>query len=152
MTDIKYKYWAVNIYLDNYHYLIFDILKIGQILPTHMSQRAKISAITFGELINIVSGIILLFQSKLLIFYRKIAKNIASLTFYKDNAFETFKIYQKKYIFLHDHFFLYIIWFKLNLEFSRLKIRITKIFALEKLYKIDRRIKLNLDNIGKIFT
>lgn len=29
LTDIKHRYYAVNVYLDDYHFLVFHIPKIG---------------------------------------------------------------------------------------------------------------------------
>lgn len=66
--------------------------------------------------------------------------------------FKALKTYQKRYIFLHDHFFPYIVWFKLKLVFSKLKIEMTKIFALKKKHKIGGRIRLKLEKSEKTFT
>lgn len=41
--------------------------------------------------------------------------------------------------------------FKLKLEFSKLKIRMIKIFVLEKKHEIDRKVRLKLDKIEKTF-
>ena len=59
-----------------------------------------------------------------------------------DSIFEAFKTYQKQYIFPYDYFFPCILWSKLKLAFFKLKIRMTKIFALEKENKIDGKIRL----------
>lgn len=58
-----------------------------------MSQNARTLTFTFDKLINIVFKPILLSESKLLLLYRKIAKNTASFPFYIDNIFGAFKIY-----------------------------------------------------------
>lgn len=60
-------------------------------------------------------------------------------------------IYQEKFIFLYNYFFLFIIWFKLKLLFFKLKIKITKIFALRQKYKIGKKIRLQLVKIEKTF-
>ena len=59
LADIKYGYWVINIYSDNCYYLAFHILRLGQIQPNYMPQRAKTSSFTFSKLINIVLGLIL---------------------------------------------------------------------------------------------
>lgn len=60
-----------------------------------MSQKVKTLFFTFNELINIILKPILYFQSKLLLFYGKTAKDFALLAFYMDNIFEASKSYQK---------------------------------------------------------
>lgn len=101
---------------------------------------------------NIILGPIPLLQPKSSPFYTKTTKNTTSLVFYLDNIFRSFKTYQKQYIFSHDHFILCIVLTKLKLVFFKLKIRIINIFMLEKEHKIDKKIKLKLDKIEKIFT
>lgn len=49
-------------------------------------------------------------------------------------------------------FFPYMIWSKLKLILSKLKIEITKTFALGKKHKIDGKVKLKPDKIEKILT
>lgn len=49
--------------------------------------------------------------------------------------------------FFYMTIFLCIICFKLKFIFSKLKIKVIKIFALEKKYNIDRKISLKLDKI-----
>lgn len=43
LVNIKHKYWTVNIYLDNRHYLVFYVSKIGQVQLNRMLQEAKTS-------------------------------------------------------------------------------------------------------------
>lgn len=117
-----------------------------------MPQGAKTLFFTFGELINIVLGPIPSSQLKSLLFYRKIAKNTALFAFYIDDIFEAFKTYQEQYIFLRNHFFHCIVWSKSKLAFSKLKIKMTKIFALEKEHEIGGRIRLKSDKIEEILT
>ena len=107
---------------------------------------------TFGKLINIVLRPISLPQPEPLLLYKKSTKNTTSFAFYINNIFGAFKIYQEKYIFLHDYFFLCMVWFKLKLAFSKLKIKITKIFALGEEQKIGEKVRLKLYKIGKILT
>lgn len=45
-----------------------------------------------------------------------------------------------------------MIWSKIKLVFFKLKIEMIKIFELEKEYKIDIRVRLKPDKIGKILT
>lgn len=54
LANIKYKYWVINIYLNNYHHFIFYIPKIKQIQLIWMSQKAKTSSFLFDKLINII--------------------------------------------------------------------------------------------------
>lgn len=56
LPDIKHGYWAININLNNWHYLAFHIPRIGQVQPTRMSQGARTSFFIFNELMNIVFG------------------------------------------------------------------------------------------------
>lgn len=51
LIDIKYKYWVVNIYPENYYYFAFHVLGIKQIQPTHMLQEAKIVFFAFSKFI-----------------------------------------------------------------------------------------------------
>lgn len=81
----------VNIYLDNYHYLIFYIPRISQVQPICMPQGARILFLTFDEFINIILRLIPSPQLEILLFYRKTAKNTATLVFYIDDIFRTFK-------------------------------------------------------------
>ena len=152
LTDIKYGYWAINVHPDDRHYLAFYILGIGQVQPIYMLQRARTSSFIFNELINIILGPIPALHSKLSLFYRKTAEDTASLVFYMDNIFGVFKIYKKQRIFLRDHFFLCMVWSKLKLMLSKLKIGMTKIFALREEHEIDRRVRLKLNKIKKILT
>ena len=117
-----------------------------------MSQRVKTSVFTFGELMNIVFGPILFPKPELSLLHAKTPKNSALLAFYIDNIFGAFKTYQKQYIFLHNHFFPHIVWSKLKLAFSKLKIDMTKIFALGEEHEIGRKIRLKSDKIEKILT
>lgn len=64
-----------------------------------------------------------------------------------DDIFETFKTYKKQLILRFDHFFLCMILSKLKFAFSKLKIDMTKIFALEEKHEIERRISLKPDKI-----
>ena len=59
LADIKYRYWAVNIYPDSRHYLAFYILEFSQVQTTCMPQRASTLAFTFDKFMNIVFGLIL---------------------------------------------------------------------------------------------
>lgn len=115
-----------------------------------MPQKVKTSCFIFSEFINIVLGYILSLKLELLLFYGKSTKDSALLIFYIDNIIRAFKIYQEQYILLHNHFFLRIVWSELKLILSKLKIRMTKIFALKKEHKIGRKIKLKQDIIEKI--
>ena len=101
---------------------------------------------------NIVLGPIPSPIPKLLLLYAKTPKNSALLAFYMDNIFGAFKTYQKQYIFLYDHFFLRMVWSKLKLVFPKLKIGMTKIFALREEHEIGGRIRLKSDKIEKILT
>lgn len=56
LIDIKYGYWVINVHLDDYHYLVFYVLDIGQVQFTYISQRAKTLSFSFRELMNIVLG------------------------------------------------------------------------------------------------
>ena len=138
--------------MDDRQYLRFHVSEISQVQPTCISQRAKTLFFIFGKLIKIVLGLILSSQSELSLIYRKTAKDTTSLAFYIDNIFETFKTYQEQYIFLRNHFFPRIVWSKLKLAFSKLKIEMTKIFALKEEHKIGKKIRLKSNKIGKIFT
>ena len=93
LADIKYQYWAVNMHLDNHHYLAFYVSEIGAIQQTCMAQGAGTLFFTFGELLNIVLGLILLSQPKLLLLYRKTAKDTVLIAFYINNIFKAFKTY-----------------------------------------------------------
>lgn len=66
--------------------------------------------------------------------------------------FEVFKTYQEQFIFLCDHCFPRMVWSRLKLILSKVKIRMTKIFALGEEYEIGGRVKLKSDKIEKIFT
>lgn len=109
MIDIKHKYWAINIYLNDFHYLVFYISRIDQVELTRMLQGAKILFFTFRKFMKIVFGPILLSQPKSLLYYRIIAKYIVLFIFYIDNIFKALKIYQKYYIFYMIIFFIYIL-------------------------------------------
>lgn len=41
LADIKYGYWAINIYLDKHHYLTFHISGIRQLQTICMPQKDK---------------------------------------------------------------------------------------------------------------
>ena len=105
---------------------------LRQVQSTYMSKRARTSVFTFGELMNIVSGLILFLMPESSTLHTKTSKDSILLAFYMDDIFGAFKTYQKQYMFLHNYFFLRMVWSKLKLTFSNLKIGITKIFALEK--------------------
>ena len=147
----KYSYWIVNIHSDDCCYLIFHISEIGQVRLTHMLQRGKTSVFIFDGLMNIVLWLIPSPNPELSLFHAKTPNDSISLAFYMDGIFGAFKTYQEQYIFLHNYFFLCIIWSKLKLTFSKLKIGITKISTLEEEYEIGRRIKLKSDKIEKIW-
>lgn len=117
-----------------------------------MPQGAKTLFFTFNELINIVLEPIPSLQLESSLLYKKITKNTTLFAFYIDNIFGTFKTYQEQYIFLRNHFFPCIIWSKLKLAFFKLKIRMIKIFALEKKHEIGGRVRLKPDKIKKILT
>ena len=99
---------------------------------------------------NIILRPILSPQLELSLFYDKTAKDSTSIMFYMDDIFGIFKTYQEQCIFLHNHFFLHIVWSKLKLILSKLKIEMTKIFTLEEEHKIGGRIRLKPDKIEKI--
>ena len=99
---------------------------------------------------NLVLGFIPVSHPKSLLFYGKTTKNIASFAFYMDDIFEVFKTYKKQLIFLHDYFFPRMVWSRLKLMLSKLKIGMTMIFALEEEHKIDKRVRLKPDKIKKI--
>ena len=71
-----------------------------------MPQGARTSVFTFGELMNIVLGLIPSLKPELSLLHAKTPKDSALLAFYMDDIFGGFKTYQEQYIFLHDHFFL----------------------------------------------
>ena len=115
-----------------------------------MPYRARTSCFIFSKLINIVLGPILSPQLELSLFHSKTAKEFASLAFYMNYIFGAFKIYQEQYIILYDHFFPCMIWSRLKFMLSKLKIGMTKIFALGDEYEIGRKIRLKPDKIEKI--
>ena len=149
-AEIKHGYWAVNVHPDDHHYLTFYVPGIGQVQPTHMSQGARTSVFIFGEPMNIILEPIPSPKPEPSLFHVKTPKDSALLAFYMNDIFGTFKTYQKQYIFLHDHFFPHMVWSKPKLAFSKLKIGMTKIFALGEEYEIGRRIRLKSDKIEKI--
>ena len=151
-TDIKYKYWVVNIHFDNYYYLVFYVSKIWQIQPICMSQGARTSCFIFSQLMIIVFGSILFPQLKPSLLHGKTAKDFISLVFYINDIFKAFKTYQKQYIFLYDNFFPRMVWSRLKLILWKQKIKMIKIFALEKEHEIGKKIRLKPDKIKKIFT
>lgn len=53
---------------------------------------------------------------------------------------------------MHDYFYPHMLWFNLNLVFSKLKIGINKIFTLKEENKMSGKIKLKPDKLEKIFT
>ena len=95
LADIRHGYWAFNVHPDDKYYLIFHILGISQVLLNRMPQGAKTSSFTFNELMNIILGLISVPHPEPLILYGKIAKDTVLLTFYMDNIFGAFKIYEK---------------------------------------------------------
>ena len=99
---------------------------------------------------NIIFRPIPLSQPETLLLHKKTAKNTALLVFYMNNIFRAFNTNQEQYIFLRNYLFQSIVWSKLKRLFSKLKIRINKIFALGKEHKIGGKIRLKLDKIGKI--
>ncbi len=101
---------------------------------------------------NIVFGPILSLQPEPSLLHRRIVKDTSSLVFYMDDIFVTFRTYQEQYIFLRDHFFPRMVWFRLKLILSKLKIRMAKIFALMEEHEIGGRVRLKPDKIEKIFT
>ena len=117
-----------------------------------MLQEARISSFTFNKLINIALGLIPAPHLESSLLYKKTAKKTALLAFYIDNIFEVFKTYEKQLIFLHNHFFLCMVWSRLKLILSKLKIGMTKIFALGEEYEIGEKIRLKPDKIEKILT
>lgn len=117
-----------------------------------MLQKPRTSSFYFDELINIVFTSNSSLLSKPLFFYGKTSEDIASITFYIDNIFEAFKTYEKQLIFLYDYFFPCMVWSRLKLMLSKLKIGMMKIFALREEYKIGIRVRLKLDKIKKILT
>ena len=80
----------------------------------------------------------------------KTARNSASPVFYMDNIFGAFNTYQEQYISLREHFFPRMVWSKLKLLLLKLKVGITKIFALGGEYKTGKRVRLKPDKIEKI--
>lgn len=106
-TDIKYKYQVVNVYPDNYHYLVFYIPRISQVQSICMPQGAKILFLTFDGFINIILRLIPSPQPEFLLFYRKTTKNTVPLIFYIDDIFRTFKTQPKQHVFLQNYFFMH---------------------------------------------
>ena len=151
-ADIKHGYWTVNIHPDDGHYLAFYVPRIDQVQPTHMPQGARISSFSFNEFMNIVFGPIPVLQPEPSLLYRKTAKDTTLLAFYMDDIFGVFKTHEEQLIFLRDHFFPCIVWSKLKLILSKLKIGMIKIFALEEEHKIGGRVRLKPDKIEKILT
>ena len=142
-ANIKHGYWTFNVHPDKRYYLAFHVPGINQVQPICMSQVARTSVFTFGELINIVFGPIFSPMPEPSPLHAKTPKDSASLAFYMDDIFGVFKTYQEQYIFLRDHFFLRIVWSKLKLAFFKLKIGMTQIFAFGKEHEIEKRIRLN---------
>ena len=151
-ADTKHGYWAVNVHPDDHHYLAFHVPGIGQVQPTRMPQGARTSVFTFGELMNIVLRPIPSPKTELSLLHTKTPQDSALLAFYMDDTFGAFKTYQEQYMFLRDHFFPRMVWSKLKLAFSKLKIGMTKIFALGEEHEIGGRIRLKSDKIEKILT
>lgn len=116
-----------------------------------MLQRAKTSIFIFNKLMNIVLGSIPALQLELLLFYGKNFLDSASLVFYRDDIFGGFETYYEYYLFLRDHFFLYMVSYWLKLILSKVKIGMTKILVLTKEYKIRKKIRLKTDKIEKSF-
>lgn len=58
-TDIKDKYWVVDVYLDDHYYFVFYMAEIRQIQLIHITQKAKILSFIFSGLMNIIFEYIL---------------------------------------------------------------------------------------------
>ena len=69
-----------------------------------------------------------------------------------DDIFRALRTDQEQYTFLHDHFFLCMVWFRLKLMLSKVKKGLTKIFVLGEEQKIGGRVRLKPDKIEKIPT
>lgn len=126
--------------IPRYHYSIFC-----------MPQGAKILFFISHKLINIGLGPIPLPQSESWLLHERTIKKSATLTFYINNIFGAFKMHQEQFIFLYDLFFLCKVWAWLKFKLSKLTIEMTKIFALGKEDKIDKKVKLKPNKIKKIF-
>ncbi len=94
-TDIKHRYWVVNVHPNDRHYLTFHIPGIRQIQPTCMPQEARTSIFTFNKFINIVLGSIPAPQPESLLLHGKSAQDPVSLVSYMDDIFEAFKTYHE---------------------------------------------------------
>ena len=151
-ADIKHGYWVVNVHPDDCHYLAFHVPGIGQVQPTRMPQGARTSSFTFNELMNIVLRLIPTPQPEPSLLHGRTTKESTSLAFYMDDIFGAFKTHQEQYIFLRDHFFPRMVWSRLKLMLSKVKIGMTKIFALGEEHEIGGRVRLKPDKIEKILT
>ena len=101
---------------------------------------------------NIVLGPIPTPQPETSLLHGKTYKDFAPFAFYMNDIFAAFKTHQEQYIFLHDHFYPRMVWSRLKLMLSKVKIEMTKIFTLREEHKIDGRVGLKPDKIEKILT
>lgn len=62
LANIEYEYWTMNIHLDDYYYLAFHILKIGQVQLICITKKTKTTFFIFDKLLNIILEPILLLQ------------------------------------------------------------------------------------------
>lgn len=99
---------------------------------------------------NIILKPIIFLSLKLLLLDGKTTKEVILFAFYINNIFEVFKTYQEPYVFLYSYFFSNMIWFKLKLILSKVKIGITKIFILREKYKIGKKNGIKPNKIEKI--
>jgi hypothetical protein len=148
--DLKHGYWAIEIHLEDRHYLAFTVPGLGQLQPTRMPQGARTSAFTKNEMMHIAFGPIPEPNLEPSLFYNKKQKDAVCMAFYIDDMFIAHASFEEQFEFLANHLFPRLAWARLRLAFQKLVLFSSKITALGKIHEIDGRVSLKPANIAKI--
>ncbi|OQO11727.1 hypothetical protein B0A48_03454 [Cryoendolithus antarcticus] len=136
--DLKNGYWAVEIHPDDRHFLAFSVPGVGQLQPTWMAQGARSSSFTFNELGNIAFGA--LPGEPSFLHDERGREHPQHMTFYIDDIFPAHTTWKDHWHFIRQHLLPRLLWARLRLSFSKVKIGLGEVVALGELHMAGGRV------------
>lgn len=145
--DLKNAYWTVQIHPDDRHFLAFSVPGIGQLQPTRMAQGARTSSFTMNELGNLAFGAIPDPDSEPSFLHGNQPGELPQMTFYIDDMFPAHSSWDHHWRFIKFHLLPRLLWAKLRLSFSKIKIGMDQIVALGETHLAGGRIAPKPDRV-----
>lgn len=148
--DLKDAYWTVPIHPDDRAFLAFSISGIGQLQPTRMAQGARSSSFTMNELGNLTLGPIPPPRPEPSFLHSAKPDELPQMTFYADDMLPAHSCWRDHWYFIKNHLLPRLLWARLRLSPSKVKLGMDKILALGEMHMAGGLVAPKPERVRKI--